>query len=73
MHLHFTPCLREEDLQAEVVVVCDLGQFTPLSDSAGVSVSKRRRRGLMRMALVLGLTPGRAGVCPGPLSLGILV
>ena len=72
MRLHFTPCLREEDLQAEVVV-CDLGQFTPLSDSAGISVSKRRRRGLMRTALVLGLTPGRAGVCPGPMSPGILV
>ena len=27
----------------------------------------------MRMALVLGLTPGRAGVCPGSLSPGTLV
>ena len=27
----------------------------------------------MRMALVLGLTPGRAGVCPGPPRPGILV
>ena len=69
--LHSTPCLREGDLQAEVVVLCDLGQFTPLSDSAGVSISKRRRSGLMGTALVLGLTLGRAGVCPGPLRPGI--
>lgn len=54
-------------------VVCDLGQVTPLSDSAGVSISKGRRSGLMRTALVLGLISGRAGVCPGPLRLGILV
>ena len=27
----------------------------------------------MRTALVLGLISGRAGVCPGPLKLGILV
>ena len=64
--LHSTPGLREGDLQAEVCGVCDLGQFSPLSDSAGVSISKGRRSGLIGTALVLGLTSGRAGVCPGP-------
>ena len=71
--LHSTPCLREGDLRAEAVVLRDLGQVTALSDSAGVSISKRRGSGLMGTALVPGLTPGRAGVSPGPLGPGILV
>ena len=64
--LHSTPCLREGDLQAEVVVLCDLGQFTPLTDSVGVSISKGRRRGLKETALLQGLTPGRQECAQAP-------
>ena len=47
-------------------VVCDLGQVTPLSDSAGVSISKGRRSGLMRTALLQGLTPGTQECAQAP-------